>query len=208
MNRRRDTQRRRVYLWERAARGASMFQELMDLDECQAMVERVWPAERGRYGRANVPAPELQRVHRGQRAAIAYATAHAISLPRWARNPWVLLHELAHLLADGDRHGPRFVGVLIGLAARWMGADVDELLAQAEAGGVKVDRRAIGAVPTRTLADKVLPMLPGTPVEIAVQLNIEQGLGISYRQVRGAALRLIRKGQARFAGQTLVAVAA
>lgn len=202
----RDFQRSAVYAWERAAArrfGFEMYAEIMSLDEIEAFMKRVWPKERGRYGLARHRRPDLRRVHWGQRKALSHSGA--ISLPKWARNPWVILHEMAHELTKGDAHGPRFVGVLVGLASRWMGLDPDELLMHAEEHGVKVYRASVGAVPHRRLADKVARALPGNAVEIAVYLNLNQGLDLSYRQIRGAALKLIREGRARWRGRSLVA---
>lgn len=204
MSRRRDTQRSLVYSWERRTRGCAMHREDMSLEECEAMMERVWRAERGRYGMGRAKTPMLQRVHWGQQSALSHGGA--VSLPRWARNPWVILHEIAHELTKGDGHGSRFVGVLIGLAARHIGADPHELLVSAEEMGVKVKRGSVGATPAHTLPVKVLRMLPGKPVEIAVRLAIEQGLCVTFRQVQGAAMRLARDGKARWRGTVIVPV--
>lgn len=203
--RKRDTQRARVYAWERKVTrelGVQMSTGFMSLEECGAFIARVWPKERGRYGLPRRKVPDLQRVHRGQTRAISHGGA--VSLPRWARNPWVILHELAHELARTFDHGPRFTGVLIGLVSRWMGLDPDQLLVSAEEACVKVYRGSIGAVPHRTLPKKVLRQLPGTPVEIAVRLNMDQAIGVSYRQVIGAALSLVRSGAARWRGRRLL----
>jgi hypothetical protein len=198
---RRDTQRSRVYAWERAVTaGACYSQTIKSVEEVAAFLKPIWLAERGRYGRANVPLPEIHHGHWGQRRALAY-NYHRISLPKWARNPWVILHEAAHLL---DRknfdHGPRFVGILIGLAARHLGHDADDLMEKADEMGVRYDVRSIGAVPVIPMWKKVEPLMPGTAIEIAVEL------GVSYRVVLGAALQLIRAGRARWRRQVLTPV--
>ena len=99
-------------------------------------------------------------------------------------------------------HGPRFVGILIGLLARHLGRDADTLLATAYEAGIKVDARSIGAVPVFPWHLRVEPLLPCTAMEAAVEL------GVSYRVVRGAALQLIKRGVARWSGKTLVRVPA
>lgn len=196
----RDKQRSRVYAWERAAHADQLYRGTMELDEAEHYVNRIWRAERGRYGRAKVPPPTL-RDGRGRRSAVAYSMSHALGLPRWARNPWVILHEIAHQLTPKDEgHGPRFVGVLIGLWSRHMGQDAEALALQAEQMGVKVHWRSIGAVPVITIPEKVFKLLPGTDMELAIEL------GVSYRVIRGAALHLIRQGRARWRGKRLVAI--
>jgi hypothetical protein len=208
----RDFQRSKVYAWERQAAERFGFQFYMPrdgagvvtMDQVAAFVAKVWRSERGRYGKAKWPVPELADGGGTRRAS---GSSRRLNLPRWSRSPWVMCHEIAHGLDMRSRrgwHGPRFVGVLIGLAARHCGQDADALVHLAEEMGVHVDTRSIGAVPNRTLAAKVHRALPGTATEIATRLNLEQGLGVSYRQVRGAALQLIRQGRARWRGQVLV----
>ena len=116
----RDNQRSRVYAWERAAvrhlaGRAFESSEFESLAECVDWAEPIRRKERGRVGLAKVRAPSIERPAWGQRSALAHPD-HRITLPRWARSRWVILHELAHRLTPRDEaHGPRFVGVLIGL---------------------------------------------------------------------------------------------
>lgn len=188
----RDRQRSRVYAWERQCQGALLRKETMTLVEVEAFASKVWLAERARYGRGRMAVPAV-RHGAGQRRALANTGKHMISMPKFSRNPYYVLHELAHLLTpDNEAHGPRFVGVVIGLAARWLNQDARALLQQAEAIGVRVNRNSVGKVPPGRLSDYVLRALPGTPVAIAVQLNITHALGISYRQVLGAAMKLLK----------------
>jgi hypothetical protein len=129
-----------------------------------------------------------------------------LSFPKWACNDWVVLHELAHRLTPtGEAHGPRFTGVLIGLVCRHMGQDRDELVNSAIEMGLRIDLRAIGAVPRLHLSAIVAKYLPGTPVGIAVRINIERGTDLSYRQIQGAAMRLVTQKLARWRGPTIVA---
>ena len=197
----RDFQRSRVYAWERAACGDALWSGTMTVQECEEMVRRVWQTERGRYGLARRPPPQVV-AGRGARGSV-----RRIALGHWARNPWVVLHELAHGLCDRveprGAHGPRFVGILIGLLCRHLSRDRDELLPLAYECGLHVYERAIGTVPRIAIAEKVEKHLPGTPVQLAVRINAEQQLGISYRQVQGAALRLVRAGRARWRGKVL-----
>lgn len=148
----RDSQRSRVYTWERAA--AKLEQrdfyepEFRTLEECEEFMNPIWRKERGRVGQARVRAPELSRQLWGQRRATA-GSDHVIKLPLWARSRWVILHEMAHRLTPGAQHGPRFVGALIGLAARWLDCDANHLMLLADEHGVKYHVRTIGVVPVR-----------------------------------------------------------
>jgi putative metallohydrolase (TIGR04338 family) len=198
--RKRDTQRSRVYTWERRAHPPihSQDERFQSVEDCAAYMLPIWRSERGRYGLPNKAPPEIARPHRGQRRALAHSS-HKITLPRWARNEWVMLHELAHRLTPRDAgHGPRFVGVLIGLLARHAGQDADELMALADEMGVKYHVRSIGAVPVTSLPEKLAKLLPIGYMDAAFALDV------SYRQVYGAALSLIRHGRARWRGKTLV----
>lgn len=206
----RDRQRSRVYAWERSCvrlarrRPAQPAPNLADLQALQLWLDPIWRSERARYGLPGAPSPRVVRPHRGQRRALAYPQTHVMSFPVWARTPWNVLHEVTHLLVpNAEAHGPRFVGVLIGLLTRHAEQDPDELLASAEAHGVKVDQRSIGARPRparvgATPAEQLLQHLPGTDIELALQMDLH------WRQVRGIALRLTRQGLARWRGQQLV----
>lgn len=74
--------------------------------------------------------------------------------------------------------------------------------------GVRVNRNSVEKVPPRKLSDYVLRALPGTPTGIGVQLNIQHQLGISFRQVQGAAIKLVKDQKARWRGPTLVGIPA
>lgn len=209
----RDNQRSKVYAFE--GRASKTLVRLLDgvsgirrhdvpefetLDQCQEFLNPIWTSERGRYGRARVPAPEIVRPNRGQRRALAHDD-HRITLPRWARSRWVVLHEAAHRLTPIDEaHGPRFVGALMGLLVRHVGYDANELMALADEMGVKYNVRSIGLVPVQTMSQKLARLLPTTEMDAAFELDV------SWRQVRGASLPLIRAGLARWVRDKLLPV--
>lgn len=213
----RENQRSRVYAWERRClrelgRTDISSAEFDSLDECAAYAEPVWRKERGRVGLARHAAPSIERPHRGQRRALAHPD-HRITLPRWARSRWVILHELAHRLTPRDEaHGPRFVGVLMGLAARWLEFDVNQLMALADEEGVAYYVRSIGCVPVRGLTWHVERALrhhgPMTEIDLACHLSLAEGVDATPRQVRGAALQLIRQGGARWLRRKLTLTSA
>lgn len=213
MPRSRDNQRSRVYAWERACVEQLAHSDIYDaefqtLDECAEFAAPIWRKERGRVGLARQRAPVIERPSWGQRRALAHAD-HRITLPRWARSRWVILHELAHRLTPRDEaHGPRFVGVLMGLVARWLDYDATQLMALADEMGAKYHARSIGVVPTRGPVWHVERVVrlhgPMTGMELACHLSLAEGLDVRVPQVRGAALHLIRTGRARWLRHKLV----
>ena len=200
MRRSRDNQRSRVYAWERACTNDHKDGiRYKTLEEVEQWMNPIWRAERGRVGLAKKAAPTLSRKLWGVRGGTASTAAHEIKLSKWARSPWVILHEMTHLLTPRDEaHGPRFVGVLIGLLARHCGQDANELMALADEMSVKYHVRAIGTVPVTTLPERLAKLLPVHYMEAAVELDVP------YRSIYGAALPLIRHGRARWRGKTLV----
>ena len=208
---RRDTQRSRVYAWERAAVARVHFEPCFEsLDAAQTWARQVWRSERGRLGLPGVAPPEVRRPHRGQRRALAYPHLHAITLPRLARSRWVMLHELAHLLTPGGAwHGPRFVGALIGLGARWLDLDAQALMRAADEGGVRYWVRTVGTVPVHGPSWHVLQALqacsrPVSLMQLQCELSVGFGLDYSPAQVRGAVLHLVGSGQATWRRRMLV----
>lgn len=210
MARGRDSQRSRVYEWERRCVRDLAGLSLHDpekgfeaLEQCIAYATPIWRKERGRVGLAKVKAPSIERPAWGQRRALANDWRHAITLPKWARNRWVILHEMAHLLTPRDvAHGPRFVGVLIGLAARWLDYDATQLMAWADEAGVKYYVRSIGSVPILGPAAHVERALrsegPMTTMDLASWLSLGMRIDVTERQVRGAAAGLARRGRVRW----------
>jgi hypothetical protein len=214
--RQRDNQRSKVYAWERKVvatlGGEDIYKpDFQTLQECEDFAGPIWTKERGRLGLARVVAPTIDRPSWGQRRAMAHHS-HKITLPRWARSRWVILHELAHRLTPSDEaHGPRFVGVLMGLAARWLSYDVNQLMALADDMGVNYYVRSIGVVPVRGISWHVERVLlvhpPMTAMEFACHLSIAERIEATDRQVRAAALRLIREGKARWLRNKLTPLA-
>jgi putative metallohydrolase (TIGR04338 family) len=202
----RDNQRSRCYAWERAvvaAFGARFYQpDFATLEECEAFMNPIWRKERGRVGLAHQRAPELARNLWGQQRATA-SSNHVLKLPKWARSRWVILHEMAHRLTPADEaHGPRFVGVLIGLVCRWIGYDARRLMATADEMGLRYHTRSIGVVPvlgpSAYVQRALLAHPPMTAADLASHIAIVDETPLSVFQVRAAALTLIRNGHARW----------
>ncbi|MDO8943285.1 MAG: hypothetical protein Q7U75_08885 [Desulfobacterales bacterium] len=128
----RDTQRSRLYAWER---GLGLHDEALTLDGCRAVLGRVADG----YGWSTV------HVKDGRGTRTAYARGSTVSLPVWARNHRVVLHEMAHVLmgyGDHASHGPEFVRLYIDLLVRYHpeGPRASSLGPSARAAGLRVAR--------------------------------------------------------------------
>lgn len=134
MKKMRDSQRSKVYAWEReqpwwATRGYRMVSrrgncissvssgpkgdpaQFISLDECQKLVDTLWASYPHQH--STTPAPDV-RDGRGRRHACG--SSRRISLPLWARTTSVVCHELAHSICfrngvQDPGHGAYFVGV-------------------------------------------------------------------------------------------------
>ena len=134
-------QQGRLYAAEAAAFNKSSND--MTLMEAQRFVNKVLARK---YVQANYPWQRdiLVLDGRGRRTACAtYRNGeYAICLPRWARNEFVILREIAHHISGqtGPAHGPRFASCLLDLVRNIMGKEEADLL---QAGfaltGVKVE---------------------------------------------------------------------
>lgn len=144
----RDSQRSRVYAWERsqawwqaAYRGRryaevpnSVVQPLA-LSECEKYLSRVLR----KAGAAPVVVAD------GRGSPNAKGSSWRIQLPTFARTRPIMLHEAAHSIAAqrgvDDRHGPNFARIYIDLLARHLHLPAGELLKSARAARVKVAPR-------------------------------------------------------------------
>lgn len=107
--------------------------EDMTLKECQKFVDKVLARS---FVKNNYPWNHGQIiVHDGRRRRAAGATwrngSYAILLPKWARNEFVILHEIAHHLSNSVKgHDYIFADCLLNLVRNVMGKD-DALKLQA-----------------------------------------------------------------------------
>ena len=93
----RDFQRSKVYSWERAVFGRPT--EKLTLAQCTELARKLCGFK------------VIVKNGRGRRKACAYYETRTISLPRWARCEWVVIHECAHLLTDLEHaaHGALYM---------------------------------------------------------------------------------------------------
>jgi hypothetical protein len=103
----RDFQRQRVYDWERKTI-APLTARKVSFESAQTFVNGVWLKSGWLYP----PTVGLMAKHATR--VFANGTREHINI-RENTPVWVILHELAHTLTEGDGHGPDFVGMYIKL---------------------------------------------------------------------------------------------
>ena len=170
MKRNRDSQRSRVYGWERACGILTM--PTLSLDECQDLATRA----RARYRKA----PLRVFDGRSRRRGGAHGT-WAITLPRFARSSWYTLHEVAHTLVPHGAapHGPEFVRILLDLLGAFVpSVSLADARKKATEHRVKVARAS--AVP-RPLAASVVKRIESLDAAIKAK---EMELGALEEQRR------------------------
>lgn len=152
----RDSQRSKLYAWERKA----LFPDEKDrrflsLAECEDLIVRAWR----RYGIA-WPPPKVGDGRR--RTGACYSRAfHMVKLPRWARFPEVVLHEVAHAIVghharrDISSHGPEFLRVYIELVAIFLKKDAGEMKKSARGARLKVAPASQWGAPPARKAKKL-----------------------------------------------------
>lgn len=143
MKRPRDSQRSKVYAAENKA-FPHMHDERMTLAGCKSFVSIVvncqfWKESKGR---------KIVKIKdgRGTRRAMYYPKTNKINLPKWARNEWVIIHELAHFLCwqkhedTVPSHGVKFCGIYLKLVEQVLGAEAAvDLAVSFEMRGVKYE---------------------------------------------------------------------
>jgi putative metallohydrolase (TIGR04338 family) len=140
----RDNQRSKVYAAEQAS-GLMVNRQTIPNAELQGWVNAVLDRRviRSRWGARSVEV----KLTGGYGGASAWGSYKITASPS-ARNEYVMLHEIAHILSpDDERHGPRFCGVLLFLVRNVMGAEAHKsLLTAMREHRVKRSNAAIPAV--------------------------------------------------------------
>ena len=137
MKRARDSQRSKLYKSENCFRINP--EPTLSLVDCQRLADRVvaWsqeytpPIKGGPHYPYHCGRPDRVTVRdgRGRRSANANATTLTIKLPRWARQRWVVLHEMAHILQTEDpAHGRQFAAIFLDLVRHFMGREAEQML--------------------------------------------------------------------------------
>lgn len=131
----RDTQRKRVYDWERVFIHPHCKGEQLTLPEIRALCDEI-----GEW----LGCPRITvKDGRGRRSACG--GGWMISMPRWSRNRSIVLHEIVHCLVPYGYawHGPEFVRVFIELLHRYLKIPKAELRETLRKAHVKVGPVAV-----------------------------------------------------------------
>jgi len=134
-----DSQKSKVYKWEEKHIPITAFGEQLSLKECEDLIRQAltwWLDDNDVW---------MPIIKDGRGTQTARGGAKRISLPRWARNHGVVLHEIAHCLlfrmgerSDGG-HGPYFMRTYIELLGKfYRHVDKSNLLREAKAAKIKV----------------------------------------------------------------------
>lgn len=116
--------------------------EEFTLKQCEQYVNKIWKRKyvqelrSGSYARVGVTDGRRRRS-----ACASYRLGvPTVTLPKWARHEYVMLHELAHLIAGlSNEHNPKFATVLLKLVRRELGKEqAEKLLAAFSFQGVKI----------------------------------------------------------------------
>lgn len=125
MKRVKDTQKNSVYKWEEMIGekwNCPKFSPSLNENECRQLIERVWREEKLTSCPPRIVPPQSAHYAYSRNGSIM---GNTIELPKWARNPLVVLHELAHSIVwakyKKSGHCPLFCGVLILLWEKYMG---------------------------------------------------------------------------------------
>lgn len=138
----RDTQRARVYAAERLIEWTD---DDLTLEECRSYCRSVSRSAWFRRTFAWSAGREIT-VHDGRGCRNALAASGSITLPRWARRHWVILHEIAHCVTSGRHaaHGPEFVANLLKLYRHFLGSEAYAIVREAMADhGVRAGARKL-----------------------------------------------------------------
>ena len=136
----RDFQRQKLYRFEEARLQMHPSNQHLSLPECTALARMYNPRIKVKDGR-------------GRRHAGASFQDNLITLPRWARQTVIVLHEIAHTLVDDRKyphHGAEFVGVLFALLNQESIGTIPELCEAANQSKLRYDRNWIYRYPHQT----------------------------------------------------------
>jgi len=125
----RDEQRKRLYAAERQV-AALLRDKLPTIGEMQGFVDSILRSRwLQTYFAASVVAP-IRVIGGRQRPATALNFLSTISMPKWSRTKFLVIHEVSHILAArcyGEgviaAHGPEYATLFLELVLHFLGAE-------------------------------------------------------------------------------------
>lgn len=121
----RDSQRQKLYNAEGVL--AQFSRPLLTVPEIQAYVDNLVKQKwfRDRYGKRIIPVKD----GRGTRNAYGWHSG-PISMPRWSRQEYIVLHEVCHVVSSGfdAAHGPEFAGRFATIVFYALGREAEQAL--------------------------------------------------------------------------------
>jgi putative metallohydrolase (TIGR04338 family) len=183
----RDTQRSKVYAAEAKFRSMNFQPQLFadakfnDIWLCQNYVNRILDQQwfRARFGERQIT------VDYGRNGGMAYGS-RKITLGVWARQPIVILHEIAHCVAPYQtRHGAEFAGIFLFLVKQVYGAEAAKALrACYKEARVKTSNKALPK-PVKVLSAKQkIALAKKKSLEAARQRKIEESKPLDFAETR------------------------
>jgi len=151
----RDFQRSKVYAAEDKAFAEWKLPEWESMDECRAFIQVItsshyWQRHKGwkritlKDGRGCRSASYWRgKIYRYGNGTVKRVKVSEMTLPKWSRNKFVIIHESAHWLTDrttedSTSHGSHFAGHYLNLIDELIGTDAAMgLMASFEEKGVK-----------------------------------------------------------------------
>lgn len=129
--RERDNQRSKVYHWEQTYLFKLKTNTSLSLTSCEKIITDICLSR-------NIRMPMVKD---GRGRKTAGGCYRYVTLPRWARNKVIALHEVTHTILDNGVtawHGPEFVALYIELLDKYKIAHKKQLTAWAKKCGVKM----------------------------------------------------------------------
>ncbi len=172
MTRQRDTQRKRLYAAEAIYLGTT--KQLDDIFEVQKLVTKVWKSKRVQAAFPAMMPNSVPYVGDGRGRRNAGGDRRGIYMPIWSRSEGIVLHELAHTMAERvfgssyehkSWHGWEFCSVYLKLVLYIHGRDSHDLLKK----GMKLHRVRF------TAPRKRKPLDPETRAALIARLSVYNG---------------------------------
>ena len=114
----RDYQQRKVYRWEDSVVASRLRDDTITFEDAQTFINGVW------LSMGLMHPPLIDKMAAQATKVFACANREFVKI-REQTPKWIIIHELAHsMAAEGEGHGPDFVGIYIKLLQKVLGFPV------------------------------------------------------------------------------------